>query len=200
MASSFPRFWGPGENCHQLWISDSIDCFSSNPDHFWVRKPACGVYAGPQFFPSAMLENFGKKNGWNQQRKPEKKKDTQDFTEQSHLQKKNNTLSNRPVDPFHGNVTIQGIKAHTHNSFIELLPKNTVALAAGSQIFDTWWDTDLPYPVQSTRNQYSMCFFFQACYWQLFPSKITHLLATNGVWHIMTFDAQRGTGTQVASE
>lgn len=43
-------------------------------------------------------------------------------------------------------------------------------------------------------------FFFQACYWQLFPSKITHLLATNGVWHIMTFDAQRGTGTQVASE
>ena len=74
MASSFPRFWGPGENCHQLWISDSIDCFSSNPDHFWVRKPACGVYAGPQFFPSAMLEIFGKKNGWNQQRKPEKKK------------------------------------------------------------------------------------------------------------------------------
>ncbi len=43
-----------------------------------------------------------------------------------------------PSFPVH--VTVQGIEAHAHDSFIELLPKNTVALAAEPDSWYTWWD------------------------------------------------------------
>lgn len=176
MASSFPKFRGPDENWKKyLKLPPPGD--SKWPFHnrlFFIKSRSFlsadqVANAGPQFFPSAMLENFGKKNGWNQQRKPEKKKDTQNFTELKPPQKKK-TFPIVPSLPWH--VTIQGIKAHTQNSFIELLPKNTVALAAGSQILDTWWDTDLPYPaVQSTRKQYSICFFFKLAIDSCTPAK-----------------------------